>query len=150
MLDWGKTVNSTYDFTPSATWTTIESEVGMICANMPGIAALIRHVAPRFLSGASCPDGGKWDGYSAAPADGNTPLPLSRAASSMSGLRPIHLIQMHHGRDREGMLRVADGDADLYSDADDPMCMPFRPQRTAPKGQTYILRDSKTGMARLA
>jgi hypothetical protein len=146
MLDWGKTANKTYDYVPAATWTAIESEVGMICANMPGIAALIRHVAPRFLSGTGLhsPITNK-GAYSAAPSR-DSPLSPRQGASRMGGLRPIHLIQMHQGRDRQGMIRVAD---DESVDAQPRVSLRPKRPRTRPKGRVFIVHDSQTGMARL-
>ena len=61
---YGKSENPTYDYADLATWSIVEVMTGLVCACMPGIANLLRHICPGVFdtsSEASSPDscGGK-------------------------------------------------------------------------------------------
>jgi hypothetical protein len=56
---YGKSENPTYDYADLATWSIIEVMTGLVCACMPGIANLLRHICPGVFgtsSEASSPD----------------------------------------------------------------------------------------------
>ena len=48
-LRWGKTVNPTYDYARLAIWSLLEMMAGVICACFPGLASLLRRMAPRVF-----------------------------------------------------------------------------------------------------
>lgn len=48
-LKWGKTVNPTYDYARLAIWSLLEMMAGVICACFPGLASLLRRMAPRVF-----------------------------------------------------------------------------------------------------
>jgi hypothetical protein len=48
-LKWGKTMNPTYDYTHLALWSLLEMMSGVICACFPGLASLLRRIAPKVF-----------------------------------------------------------------------------------------------------
>jgi hypothetical protein len=55
----GMSENPTYYYVDIASWSIIETMTGLICACMPGIANLLRHICPKVFdtsSEASSPD----------------------------------------------------------------------------------------------
>jgi hypothetical protein len=47
---WGRTTNPTLDYLSLGLWSIVELDVGIICACMPGMAALLRRVLPRAFA----------------------------------------------------------------------------------------------------
>jgi hypothetical protein len=48
-MRWGKTVNPTYDYAHLALWSLLEMMAGVICACFPGLASLMRRLAPKVF-----------------------------------------------------------------------------------------------------
>jgi hypothetical protein len=50
IMEFGNSTNPTYDYSALAIWSLVEIDVGVICACMPGIAALFHRVFPRLAT----------------------------------------------------------------------------------------------------
>lgn len=50
LIEFGNTKNMTQDYVDLGVWSTVEVPVGVICACMPAIRSLFRHVFPTLLS----------------------------------------------------------------------------------------------------
>lgn len=61
IMEFGNSADPTYDYSALAVWSLVEIDVGVMCASLPGVAALLRRVFPRLFTtkGSSDPSGRK-------------------------------------------------------------------------------------------
>ncbi|ETS88252.1 hypothetical protein PFICI_02080 [Pestalotiopsis fici W106-1] len=50
IMEFGNSADPTYDYSALAVWSLVEIDVGVICASLPGVAALLRRVFPRLFT----------------------------------------------------------------------------------------------------
>lgn len=88
LIEFGNTKNMTQDYVDLGVWSTVEVPVGVICACMPAIRSLFRHVFPTLLSqtkqdsiGSSMPKTSK----SAGDKDGN-----GKSRGKRNSIKPKH------------------------------------------------------------
>lgn len=65
LANWGMSLNPTYDYTELAVWSLVEMDVGVMCACMPGIAALFKRMFPSVFASSGSGDSGNQSGSGA-------------------------------------------------------------------------------------
>lgn len=100
ITEWGRTTNPTLDYTSLGLWSIIELDVGIVCACMPGMATLLRHILPRAFGTLKGSSNGTVNTNDIRTYGGTQGMGSSHTKNKISKTTDIH-VSFRDGSDRD-------------------------------------------------